>query len=328
MRYLITPKCISLNYDGITKAIDIADARFNKILEAIKSKDFDAIPNIVDGLKNVLAISTNASFKVENGMVYIDNTPVNGCISDRIVEYVKQGLDPSMLVNFWKNLQKNPSKRARDRLFLFLENGNHPFTDDGCFIAYKKVNANMTDNYTGKIDNSVGAKPHKDRSTIDDDPEKTCSEGLHVASWQYAQNYAGQVLIDVKVNPSHIVSIPVDYQNQKMRVTDYEVIAISKGKHEELHMSDNLDDMDEDSEDGDSEDCNGDCSNCKTCSNIDTSNPEFKQGESDAKALLAYFDSIGQSYDRKSFMKLKRFESKSQLYKEGVAIVVGEYFTK
>lgn len=327
MRYLITPKCISLNYDGITKAIDIADVRFNKVLEAIKSKNFDAIPNIVDGLKNVLAISSNASFKVENGMVYIDNTPVTGCISDRITEYVKQGLDPSMLVNFWRNLQKNPSKRARDRLFLFLENGNHPFTDDGCFIAYKKVNANMTDNYTGTIDNSVGAKPHKDRSTIDDDPEKTCSEGLHVASWQYAQNYAGQVLIDVKVNPSHIVSIPVDYQNQKMRVTDYEVIAISKGKHEELHMSDNLKDMDDEDESFDCEDeDDGDYDDSDLI--FDTSSPEFKQGESDAKALLAYFDSIGQSYDQKSFMKLKRFENKSQLYKEGVNIVACEYFTK
>lgn len=320
MRYLITPKCISLNYDGISKAIDIADVRFNKVLEAIKSKNFDAIPNIVDGLKNVLAISSNASFKVENGMVYIDNTPVTGCISDRITEYVKQGLDPYMLVNFWRNLQKNPSKRARDRLFLFLENGNHPFTDDGCFIAYKKVNANMTDNYTGTIDNSVGAKPHMDRSRISDDPESLCSEGLHVASWTYAQNYAGQVLIDVKVNPQFVVSIPVDHQNQKMRVTDYEVIAISKGKHEELHMSDNLKDMDEEDED------NGDYDDIKT--SFDTSSPEFKQGESDAKALLAYFDSIGQSYDRKSFMKLKRFENKSQLYKEGVNIVVSEYFTK
>lgn len=306
MRYLITPKCISLNYDGITKAIDIADVRFNKVLEAIKAKNFDAIPNIVDGLKNVLAISTNANFKVENGMVYIDNTPVNGCISDRIMEYVKQGLDPSMLVNFWRNLQKNPSKRARDRLFLFLENGNHPFTDDGCFIAYKKVNANMTDNYTGTIDNSVGAKPSIPRSEVDDDPEHCCSKGLHVASWNYAQGYAGQVLIDCKVNPQFVVSIPITYNNMKMRVSEYEVIAISKGKREELHVSDTPNEIVKVEE-----------INKESYNGVDKTSIDFERGKSDATALIEYFDSIGKRYTYKEFICLKRFA------KEPIGYILG-----
>lgn len=316
IRSIITPNCVSLNYDGITKIIERSDNRFPQIIEAIKNKAFDKIPGIVDGLKNALAISTTGSFKVENGLVYIDNTPVHGDIAERIVEYVKQGLDPVTHINFWRNLQKNPSSRARERLFKFLENGNHPFTDDGCFIAYKKVNANMKDNYTNKIDNSVGSHPSVDRSEVDDDPEHTCSRGLHVASWNYAQGYAGVVLIDVKVNPADVVAIPTDYNAQKMRTCGYEVIALSKGPRTELHVSDDAPDMDEDDlEDDEEEDYDDE---------VDINDPDYIQGRSDAEALLTYFKSIGKAYTYAEFKKLKRFESKSAEYKAGVEDVAEE----
>ena len=308
MRYIITPNCVSLNYDGITKAVEKSDSRFPKIIEAIKTKAFDKIPGIVDGLKNAIATSTTSNFKVENGMVYIDNTPVHGDIGERIADYVKQGLDPVTHINFWRNLQKNPSSRARERLFKFLENGNHPFTDDGCFIAYKKINADMKDNYTGKIDNSVGSHPSVDRSEVDDDPEHTCSRGLHVASWNYAQGYAGQVLIDVKVNPANVVAIPTYYNAQKMRTCGYEVIALSKGPREELHVNDEAPDLDEEEEDWGDE---GE-------DEVDESHPDYQKGFSDASALLTYFESIGKNYTHSEFIRLKRFEKKSHEYLQGV----------
>ena len=335
MRYLVTPTSISLNYDGITKLIDKADEKYSKVLEAIRNKTLDKIPGIVDGLKNAIATSNCDCFKVENGMVYIDNTPVQGLIATRIVDYVKAGLDPVMLVNFYRNLKLNPSSRARERLFLFLENGNHPFTDDGCFIAYKKVREDMTDTQTGTISNAVGAKPSMNRADVDDDPEHTCSRGLHVASWSYAQGYSGTVLVDVKVNPKDVVSIPTDYNNQKMRVCDYEVIAISQGKREELHVSDNQPDMDdedydddyddasEDDYDDDGEDVNLDDINFDE---DDASSPDFEQGIADAQALLTYFQSIGQNYQLKDFLKLKRFENKSHDYKQGVAKAAREVY--
>jgi len=338
MRYLVTPTSISLNYDGITKLIDKADEKYSQVLEAIRNKTLDKIPGIVDGLKNAIATSNCDSFKVENGMVYIDNNPVQGLIATRIVDYVKAGLDPVMLVNFYRNLKLNPSSRARERLFLFLENGNHPFTDDGCFIAYKKVREDMTDTQTGTISNVVGAKPSMNRADVDDDPEHTCSRGLHVASWSYAQGYSGTVLIDVKVNPQHVVSIPTDDQNQKMRVCEYEVIAISQGKREELHVSDTLPDLDDgDDEDLDDEDYDDDGDykqGVEGSVNLDDINfdeeedstPEFEKGNEDAHALLTYFESIGQQYDYKSFLKLKRFESKPTDYKQGVAKAAREHF--
>ena len=307
MRYLVTPTSISLNYDGITKLIDKADEKYSQVIEAIRNKTLDKIPGIVDGLKNAIATSNCDSFKVENGLVYIDNAPIYGLIATRIVEYVKAGLDPVMLVNFYRNLKLNPSSRAREGLFRFLENGNHPFTDDGCFIAYKKVGANMMDTYTNTISNVVGAKPSMKREDVDDDPEHTCSHGLHVASWSYAQNYSGTVLIDVKVNPKNVVSIPIDYNFMKLRCCEYEVIAISNGKKEELHISNDLPDIDDCEDEGDS-----------NYEEYDIATPDFEQGKSDAVALLTYFNSIGKAYTYKEFVSLKRFTNKSHDYTQGI----------
>lgn len=323
MKYLFSPQSISLNYDGATKIIDRSDSKFDAILAALREKNDDKVKLIVDGLKNAIAASNSSAFKVENGMVYIDGVQVNGLINSKIVEYVNNGLDPSSLVNFWRNLQKNPSSRAKERLFAFLENGNHPFTDDGCFIAYKKVGSDMKDTYTHTIDNSVGCKPTMDRSKVDDDPEHTCSHGLHVASWEYAQGYSGQVLIDVKVNPANVVSIPVDYNNQKMRVCEYEVIALSQGKREELHVYDQeeMEDIDDEDEDFEDEDFEDDCDDAD-----ERDDEEYEKGLSDAEALLVYFESIGSNYTFNSFLGLKRFENTSESYMEGVEEAAERHF--
>jgi hypothetical protein len=77
-----------------------------------------------------------------------------------------------------------------------------------------------------------------DRSKVDDDPNNTCSKGLHVASLPYLQHYPGSVTVLVKVNPANVVSIPTDYNNSKMRVCEYEVFAVhDKGVHEEATTS-------------------------------------------------------------------------------------------
>src|SRR5690606_34879601 len=65
------------------------------------------------------------------------------------------------------------------------------------------------------------------RNQVDDNPEHTCSKGLHVAGWNYAAGtaYGGASrYLMIKVSPEHVVSVPVDYDFQKMRVCQYEVI--------------------------------------------------------------------------------------------------------
>jgi hypothetical protein len=140
------------------------------------------------------------------------------------------------------------------------------------------------------------------REKIDDDPEHTCSQGLHVASWNYAQNYSGSILVDCKVNPKNVVSIPIDHNFMKLRCCEYEVIAISKGKKEELHMSDD----------------NSIIKDVKKEHEIGNNSKEFIQGKEDAITLITYFKSISKKYSIDEFINLKRFQNKSYDYISGI----------
>jgi hypothetical protein len=60
-------------------------------------------------------------------------------LSNRILDYRSKDLPMTSLLNFWHKLQKNPSFNSRKMLFKFLETNQHPFTEDGDFLAYRSV---------------------------------------------------------------------------------------------------------------------------------------------------------------------------------------------
>ena len=67
------------------------------------------------------------------------------------------------------------------------------------------------------------------RNEVEDNPEKTCSAGLHVCSYDYLDNYSSSEcdldrVVICEVDPQDVVSIPSDYNNAKMRVCKYKVI--------------------------------------------------------------------------------------------------------
>lgn len=67
-----------------------------------------------------------------------------------------------------------------------------------------------------------------ERSLVDDNPNNTCSSGLHVASFKYAEDFGSGRLVLCEVDPRDVVSVPVDYNSQKMRTCKYKVIGETK----------------------------------------------------------------------------------------------------
>jgi hypothetical protein len=178
---------------------------------------------------------TQGTFKVDQaaGIVTIDGQEVNNVISERIVAFYKENLPYLPLVHFWRNIQQNPSEESKKHLFLFLEANKMPITHDGCFLGYKRVKrdeqGNLIDVYSSTFCNNVGAVVTMDRNNVNPDRQQTCSVGLHVAAYDYAAHqYFGSDLLEVKVNPKDVVTVPNDYSNQKMRVCRYEVVGINK----------------------------------------------------------------------------------------------------
>lgn len=219
LSYHILPNCVVLNFDGQTMAINSNDPRFASIILAIKNNDLESIPGLIDINKKM----EKAGMQYKNGSIHINDIPMPNDLQDRIESFVLNELPTAYLVKFWNKLKENPSVRARNMLFKFLENNGHPITQDGNFIAYRGVTEDFKDKQTRKFDNSPGSVCSMPRNLVDDDPNNTCSSGLHVACYDYAKGFS-TTMVEVEVDPKDVVCVPNDYNGTKMRVCSFKVL--------------------------------------------------------------------------------------------------------
>lgn len=183
-----------------------------------------------------VASESGGKVVVKNGSIYYADEELHSSLTRRILWGLREGFDMKNYILFLENLMENPSKRAVDELFDFLEACNMGITDDGHFLAYKRVKADLTDCYSGKFDNSPGQKLSMPRNKVDEDKTRTCSDGFHFCSFTYLpefgvmrKNDSDRVVI-VKINPRNVVAIPVDYKNAKGRTCEFEVVGEYKGE--------------------------------------------------------------------------------------------------
>ena len=135
------------------------------------------------------------------------------------------------IINFVNLLMQNPDKDVIRQIYPFLMHNDIKICNNGYLLTYKSIRKDFTDHYTGTYDNSVGKYVKMDRDKVDPNPNKTCSHGLHVGSLSYIdQIYSNNIIVSCIVNPMNVVSIPTDYNGAKMRVCEYKVSAVHKGK--------------------------------------------------------------------------------------------------
>jgi hypothetical protein len=227
----ISENNITVHYDGQTHIVARKGTLGEKLIKALKEGRKDDIPSLVSNSKRVEAYG-RGKFVVRDGVVHVNDLPLNDILSRKILSFEAEGLPHEPLVKFASNLQKNPSFRAVNELFTFLEKNDHPITDDGNFIAYKKVRDDFKDVRTGTFDNSPGKVVEMPRNQVNEDSAQTCSEGLHAANYAYASGfYNGGVMLELEINPADVVSIPIDYDNAKMRVCKYKVLGVVDHEH-------------------------------------------------------------------------------------------------
>jgi hypothetical protein len=201
---------------------------FEKMKGLYKSGNTEGLLDLADVSSRIKTLSKGA-FNVVGDKVYVGDNEVHNSIGKRLIAFAEDGLPFTPLVEFCHKLHNNMSESVREQLYNFLAHNNIPITEDGCFIAYKGVEVNehglLVDAHTKTFVNEPGRTVEMPREQVDDDPNVTCSHGLHVAAHDYAENFAS-VLISVKVDPENVVSVPVDYDGQKMRVCKYEVLEV------------------------------------------------------------------------------------------------------
>lgn len=213
--------------DNVPYVVAAAHPNFNAVVQAAKEGRFQDIPALTHIARSIKAYGQGKiEVDEENSIVMYNGEELHNYATTQLLTMMREGFDVNPLVNFLTNLLLNPSKRAVDELYGFLEYGKMPITPDGHFLAYKRVRDDFKSVHDGKTDNSVGKVVEMERNKVDDNSHQTCSQGLHFCSLEYLRSYSGQKIVILKINPRDVVSIPVDYNNTKGRACQYEVVDV------------------------------------------------------------------------------------------------------
>ena len=224
MAMIFTGTTISFQANGKFFTANKSHENFDTVVTLCKRGKFEEASKLLD-LKPVVAAALAGKAQLVGGSVYYNGTQLNSVLTRRILQLSKEGFTVDPLLRFVENLMSNPSKRAVDELYGFLEASKLPITDDGHFLAYKSVRQDFKDHHTGTMDNSPGTVVRMDRNKVDEDKDRTCSHGLHFAAHEYAKGFgSGGKMVVLKINPRDVVAIPSDYNNQKGRACEYLVL--------------------------------------------------------------------------------------------------------
>jgi len=255
--------------DGKQHTILASNPLFASAVSAFQIKDLDALMLALDPSRKFLNLYAKyEQIEVKDGSVFVDGETISSVVADRIINFLADGNDCLPIFKFITRLQLNPSKRAVDELYTFLEHKNLPYTESGTFLAYKAVRHDFTDKHTGKFFNGVGEVLSMPRNKVDDDKNVGCSYGFHAGTLKYASEFAcgSDKMVLVEIDPADVVSIPTDCEFQKLRTCRYKVVAeyerpLDEHVYESRFSTENDDDVDEEWDDDELS-----CSECDCCS--------------------------------------------------------------
>jgi hypothetical protein len=254
--------------DGKAYNVNTDHPNYTKLLDSARTMDWQGFVDNIDISTSINAYLTNG-VQVVDGIVTYQGDALHNSLTKRIVDFIRNDLPSTPLVKFLENLLQNPSKRAVDELYDFLDVGELPITEDGCFLAFKNVKSDYKDIHSGTFDNSVGKVCEMLRNKVDEDKDRTCSYGLHFCSIAYLPHFSdsngGHTMI-VKINPKDVVAIPSDYNNTKGRTCRYEVVGeYTDDWRSKLDRGENGFDSPLYDEDGNDYDEDDDVATCEHC---------------------------------------------------------------
>lgn len=235
---------IKLNRNQMTR-----DELLKIVITAVEENSAAIVGIVLDELSEDTsseAISSRIRL-VNNSYLEISGNRITGALAEHLMALIRQRRkDPKLvknddwrsLVSFTELLFDNVNPEIRDQLYNWMQyqirNGRLTLTPEGKFIGYKGLNSNFGSIHAGPgivngvsenghLDNSPGNVIEVDRDYVDPDRTSYCSTGLHVGSYDYAQGF-GQIVVTVEVDPRDVVSVPDDYNGQKLRSCKYRVI--------------------------------------------------------------------------------------------------------
>ena len=276
--YTLSENSLTIFWEGKPYTLRKDHVNFQLAKKAILDARYDDLGDLLDIAKAVENF-VEGDIEVKDEIVYYKGSRLHGVVVEKLLEMLRAGMkDSAPLTNFISRLQANPSANSVNELYSFMGYKSLPNTPEGKVLGYKGVQKDFW-SVTGNADtiviqgktnerhqilNEVGATIEVARRCVDDNKDNHCSFGLHVGSYDYANNWAsedGRLLL-VEFDPADAVSVPTDCDFQKLRVSKYKVISDITDTRKELNKpvyeankpiygSDDDDFIDEDEEEND-----------------------------------------------------------------------------
>lgn len=261
---ITTPQGLLVLIDTESHTILRDHINFDRIVAALRDKTYAELPELFNTERSVqraveeFSVGENEpNFTFTNRILHYRGKPLPPELSEKIVRMVQEGSPLTPLLRFVEKLWRNPRRTARYEGLLFFVANQMMIHEDGDFIAYRKVSLDYMDFYTGTVfqkpammltEEERARFPYTtdrkdavtgliengltiiemDPAEVDEDRNRTCSQGLHFADYSYAETSyhggSGRLLV-VKINPADVVAIPSDYRNKKGRCYRYAVLS-------------------------------------------------------------------------------------------------------
>lgn len=270
--YTLTNNSITVVLNNKVYTVSNGQPQWEPVLDAIRNNDEKKLHDVLS-VANTIVSFTEGNVIVKDNQVFYRNVPLDNYVVEKVLDFAKNKLPLQPVLRFINNLMKNPSRRAVQELYKFLEHKNMPITPEGNFLAYKGVQSDYYSKTSGniivikgtvrdgKIYNGINEVIEVERNGVCDDKNLGCSSGLHAGSVAYATDFGrgGRVVI-VEINPADVVSVPDDCNCQKLRACRYKVVGEYEVPldHNYNNSYSNEDWNDDDDDDVFEEDCGDD----------------------------------------------------------------------
>lgn len=180
--------------------------------------------------------SLSERVKVAHQRVFFDGEEIDNSLTRQILRFIEEKRDFGPLVKFYEKIATNPSANSQKAIFDWVSSHDFTIDEDGDMRGYKGVhyaNGKFLSSRSGKatVNNEViegqipyplGGTVEMPRSECVDNPSALCHVGLHVSTYDFAKSFADGTVLEVKINPRDVVSVPGT--GNKIRVCRVKVV--------------------------------------------------------------------------------------------------------
>ena len=225
-KFVITQDSVTVTLGNQTETVNLSDKNFDEVRSLVLDGEFSTALALLVPATSIEKWGQGA-LSISEGTVEYSGMKLTGKLVDRILSLMEGGDDAFKRFAMFLNLtMEQQSFKTRERLMDFAAHDQLDLDEQGRVVAFKNVGDDYMDKHSGKFRNQVGDSPSMRYSDVDDDHEKSCSQGLHVCSPTYLQGFWGTSgkTMRVVVDPRDFVAIPYDYNDSKARVCKYTVV--------------------------------------------------------------------------------------------------------